>query len=263
MFLYERALKEEQAVQSLLAISQNDEKSSLNLYGPHPKNKSSTPKQPGKNHSIENHLSGWQEKDVLNFPQERKEQKGARSTNEVSTTSSKTSSTIRSTRFKNKLGSAAASVEEKFRFYHFDNAREYITQYREAITFSALLDYRNSLLKNCSAAACKKCDNTFDLIKHCQCPGNSPASSSVCYVETQDCLKKHNLLSAMETLRRHTSAERDRTKFNNNNKDKKNRKLSPANNVKKLWPSSSGQNRNAMPNDKGKKSTQNFKNKVS
>ena len=264
MFMYEKALKEEYAVQSLLSLSQNDEKCNLYYNGVYVNNNNNNNNNKSNNNikkqsshrnnvDLENLLEAWQEKDVFNFQslQERKEQKTARSRDAVST--NKTPSTLRSStiRSKNKLASA---IEEKFRFYHFDNSREYITQYREAITFSALIEYRNSLMKNSPSGACKKCETTFDLIKHCQCPGTTPASSSVCYVETQDCLKKHNLLNAMETLSLHSDSNRS---F----KDKKCRKLSPSN-VKKLWQSSSVQNRKLSPsNGQGKKS-QNSKNKV-
>ena len=262
--MYEKALKEENAVQSLLAFSQNEEKFNLyynGVYSNITNDNNNNKKQSSDtiNVGLENQLNAWQEKDGFYFHQssthDRKEQRTARSRDTTSTNKPSPTSRSSSIRSKNKLASA---IEEKFRFYHFDNSREYITQYREAITFSALIEYRKSLMKNSPSGACKKCDTTFDLIKHCQCPGTAPASSSVCYVETQDCLKKHNLLNAMETLSLHSSDNDRSSKYG---KDKKCRKLSSGN-VKKLWQSSSVQNRKLSPNGKRKKALQNCKNKA-
>ena len=258
MFVYEKAVKEENAIQSLLAFSQNDEKCSLLYPGAYNNsNVENNKKKPSNKNNVdtEHQMSAWQEKYVLNFPHERKEQNTSRSSRDVVSTNKSSVSTLRSsTRLKSKLASA---LEQKLCFYHLDSSREYITQYRERITYTALLEYRKGWTKSYPTGNCKICKSTFDLTKHsCQCSATIPASSSVNYVETQVCLKKNNLLNAMKTLSLHS--DNDRSKYY---KDKKCRRISPGN-VKKLWPYISAENGKSSDSGKGKKSAQNFKNKV-
>ena len=99
----------------------------------------------------------------------------------------------------------SALCDENIKFYHFDDAREYMTHYRESVTLLSIMIYRKGVLSvNDKLSLCKKCAKTYspyDLIKHCHCNGQTKElpsnlnSSYVCYVGDNN-----NTTKSLQTL---------------------------------------------------------------
>jgi len=267
MFAFEKAQKEEEAIQSLLAIScQHEEKDSFASDNHLDKKNVKCVKDvnsdyrlgPWGSTEINNNKATTNTRNTSTTSETKRENKGTKPRDNSFTK-------VNTRRLKNGNKINNTLYDEKFRFCHFEDMREFITQYRESVTFLTMLDYRNGLMKTppVSGGLCKSCESSFDVIRHCQCSsGNSPTSSSVCYVDAPE-HTNHHLLSAVGYLGRRISENRNNTskcksevcKQQNN----KLRKLSPGGG--KLWVSGSLRKRasplighNKTCNNKGCKS---------
>ncbi|XP_066926794.1 uncharacterized protein [Clytia hemisphaerica] len=254
MFTFEKLYKEDQAIQTLLLISQNEEKgisAHPEFSVPHIESINQSVKKRQKAAAEEDYqvLSPWEgsENEKLSKPnnQDGKDQKRVSKTRDSNLTNKRTP------RFRGgKLNSSSSTADEKFQFCHFEESKEHITHYREVVTFSTILDYRNGIsntsIPNHSGGNCKKCDSD-GILKQCQCSGGTPSSSGVYYVETSDTVKRHNILAAMESLSRNSSAD-ETTLYRNrkcSSKDRLCRKTSTS--TGKLWKSAAAKIPNRTP----------------
>ena len=256
MFAFEKNQKEEAAIQNLLAIScQNEEKDIFVSSNDNLVNKKKLTKD-SANQAYQ--LGPWGSADTCNnkvtgnarntsTTNETKKENNNKSTKPRDNSFTKVN--MRRSKNGNKINNTL--YDEKFRFCHFEDMREFITQYRESVTFLTMLDYRNGLMKTppVSGGLCKSCESSFDVIRHCQCSsGNSPTSSSVCYVDAPEHMKNHHLLSTIGYLGRRISDDQNTSKCKSEvckQQNKKLRKLSPGGG--KLWVSGSLKKRASPP----------------
>lgn len=269
MFTFDQNRKEEDAVQTLLRLSEVENVvNTLNyfLVGSNDVSLKSLKKKSKSEHDFQ--LSPWEgpfgsaesrtpsvsAMEHQNNNGSKKEAKHACKSRDAST--SKHISRV--VRFSNKHQAPKENImflkdDENAKFYHFDDSREYMTQYREAVTFSTLLEYRKGLVANLPIVLCEKCEEScgpYDLVKHCHCSGHSPISSSVCYTNDCDAAVARQMLSVTSLARIRNKSDRN---FSKNKQDK-------CDLFKKSGRKSSGSSR-LLVNGKMKKSCNYIKNK--
>lgn len=245
MFTFDKNRKEEKAVQTLLRLSEcEDVENKLNcLVGASDissfRNSASLRKKSKSDQSqnADFQLSPWEGPfaentesrtssiSTLEQQQYTKKEQHKQSPKPRPEASTKhTAAVTRSVRFsKNQMAKDNALFlkdDENVKFYHLDDAHEYMTQYRETVTFSTMLEYRKSLVTSLPITLREKCEKSrspYDLVKHCHCSGHSSISSSVCYTTECDAAFARQLLSVTSLARIKKKNDRN---FSKNKQDK-------------------------------------------